>query len=103
MLYSVEQCIQTAPALEYTLPVSRQPLQRLLLDRFHFSAQTGQRFAADLAQHFDIAPLTVDAAGAEPSFHDAAVQQQLVQYAFDLLRIQWKVKDNFAQREGSVG
>src|ERR1700733_13010311 len=103
MLYGVEQCIETTPALQHTLPVSRQPLQCLLLDGLHFAAQTGERFAADLAQDFDIAPLAVDTAGAESSLHDAAIQQQRVQYAFDLLSIQWKAQDDFAQSEGSVG
>src|SRR5882757_8954930 len=103
MFNGVQQCIETTPALQYTLPVSRQPLQCLLLDGLHFAAETGERFAADLAQHFDIAPLAVDAAGAESSFHDAAIQQQHIQYAFDLLGIQGKAQGNFAQGEGPVG
>src|SRR5271163_4150468 len=103
MLDGVQQRIETTPALQHTLPVSGEPLQCLLLDGLHFAAQTGERFTADLAQHFDVAPLTVDAARTESSFYDAAIQQQRIQYAFDLLGIQWEMQGDFAQGEGPVG
>ena len=55
------------------VPRREEAGQRLLLDRLDLAAQRGQRAAAQLAQHVDVAPLAADAVGAELAAHDAPV------------------------------
>ena len=57
---------------EQSLPVGEEAGEGVLLDRFDFAAQLGERFAADLAEDFGVAPFAMETAGTEAAFEDAA-------------------------------
>ena len=88
---------------EQALPVGEEAGERVLLDGFDFAAQTGERFAANLAEDFCVAPLAMKAAGTEAAFEDAAFSGELAQRVFDDCGVEGEALGNFAQREGAVG
>ncbi len=57
-----------------------------LLDGLDFLAELGEGFAADGAQDFGVAPLAMDAAGAEAAFDDAAEPDEALEDGFDASR-----------------
>ena len=52
------------------VPRSKEPGERLLVDRLYFFAQLGERAATHEAQHFDVAPLALGAKRAELAAHE---------------------------------
>ena len=84
---------------EQPLPVREEARQRVLLHRFHFAAQPGQRFSANLPQNFRIAPFAVKSARPEAAFKHAAFRCKLPQHMFHRFRIECKSIRSLAQRE----
>ena len=64
--------MRSASRREQSLPMREEARQRVLLDRLDFAAQFGERFAANLAQDFSVAPLAMEAAGTEAALEHAA-------------------------------
>ncbi len=62
VLDRVKQRIETAPLLQYALPVRLEAREHLLFDRLDLFAEPGQGFSANLAQHFGVAPFAMNAA-----------------------------------------
>ena len=83
--------------------MSEQACQGVLLDGFDFAAEFGERFAADLAEKFGVAPLAVKAAGAEASFEHASFDGELTQGVLNDCRIESEPVGNFLLRERAVG
>ena len=88
---------------EQALPVGKEAGQRVLLHRLDFAAQLGERLAANLAQDFRVAPLAMQAAGAESAFEHAAFVGKQAQGVFDDGGIERETVGGLAQREGAMG
>ena len=76
--------------------------QRVLLHRFDFAAQLGQRLAPDQSQDLVIAPLAMQASRTETAFENAAVHCELVQGVLHYSGIEREAISCFAQRERTV-
>jgi len=74
----------------------------VLLDGFDFAAEPGKRLAANLAKDFSVAPLAMQAAGAEAAFKDAIFSGEQAQRVFDDFCVEGETLGNFAQREWAV-
>ncbi len=98
----VEQRIEPAPSHADALPARREPRKGALLDWLDFAAQTRQGFAADLLQHFGIAPFAMRAAGAELAFEQFAKSMQGAQSRFDRGSRQAVARRNFGGGERPV-
>ena len=62
-----------APRRKQPLPMRKKARQRVLFYRLHFTAQPGQRFAANLAQYLRVAPLAMQPARTESAFKHATL------------------------------
>lgn len=98
----VKMRMSTAARSEQPLPVGEEAGERALLHGFHFAAQTGQRFASNLAENFRIAPFAVETAGAEAAFQHAPFLGEPVERGFDHRGIKCEAVRSFLQRKGAV-
>jgi hypothetical protein len=83
--------------------VGQEAGEGLLLDWLDFFAQFCERFAADEAQDFGVAPFSVDTAGAEAAFYDAIFRSEVVESLLGLRRVEGEAAGYLLQREGAVG
>ena len=72
LLDRFDQRVGAAPAAADALPRREEPNEGRRVDRLDLVAQRGQRTPAQGAQHAGVAPLALDAAGAELAVHDPA-------------------------------
>jgi hypothetical protein len=86
-----------------TLPVGEEARERLLLDGLDLAAEFGERFAANLAQDFCIAPLAMEAARTEAAFKHAAFVRELAKYRFYGVSIESETIGGVARSKGAVG
>ena len=99
----VETCVAGASRGVDALPVRKEAGQRVLFDRLDFTAKFGERFAANLAQDLRVAPLTMESAGTESAFENAALGGKLAQCVLDRGDVQGKPVRGLAQSEGRIG
>src|SRR5579863_8085239 len=76
--------------------------QRVLLHGFDFAAESGERFATNLAQDFRVAPLAMQASRTETAFENTALHRELMQGILNNDWIERKAFSRFAQCEGPV-
>lgn len=88
---------------EQTLPMAEEASQGVLLDGLDFAAELGERFAANLAEDFCVAPLPVETGGAEAAFEDAAFRGKRAKRIFNDSWVEGKAVCGFTQREGAMG
>ena len=95
--------MRTPAWVEQPLPLSEQPRQRVLLDRFDLTTQFGERLAPDLAQDFGIAPLAMKTARTETALEYPAIDCELAQCIFDGRQIEPEAVSNFPLRKWTMG
>ncbi len=79
-----------------------EPHKCRLFDRLDFAAQSRQAFAANLPQHFRIAPFAVMPVGPEFSFQQFALRIQRAQNRLNRGRLQLIARSDVAGRERSM-
>ena len=100
-LNRIQQRIQVRPAprRQHTLPVRKEPRQRVLFHRLHFPPQPRQRLPPYQPQHLRIAPLAMNSARYEPALQHSPLMRQLTQSALHSRRVQRKPLCHDTERE----
>ncbi len=99
----VEQRVGAPPTLADALPRGEEPGERLVVDGLHLAAQPGERAPPEPAQHLDVAPLPLEAVGAELADDDAAERLEPVEGPPDRIDREPEPLGGLDDAEGTVG
>ena len=72
----LDQRVEAAAGQAHALPLGQEAGQRRRVDRLDLAPEGRQRAAPELAQHVVVAPLALDAVGAELASHDPTLGLQ---------------------------